>query len=99
MSVIDPSTELSQARKARRERLFTRITAANRWFTVLGLSWLTPLLRAATGDDPSGQLREIRRLLGVPLLAIAAFLALWAALAPQVQTSLGAVPGPAQVWE
>jgi nitrate/nitrite transport system permease protein len=99
MSVIDPSTELSQAREARRERLFTRITAADRWFTVLGLSWLTPLLRAAAGDDPAGQLREIWRLLGVPLLAIAAFLALWAALAPQVQTSLGAVPGPAQVWE
>ena len=34
----------------------------------------------------------------MPLLAILAFLMLWGTLAPQVQTSLGAVPGPAQVW-
>jgi len=32
------------------------------------------------------------------LLAIIGFLALWATLAPTVQTSLGAIPGPAQVW-
>ena len=32
-----------------------------------------------------------------PVLGIAAFLALWAVLAPQVQTSLGALPGPAEV--
>ena len=42
---------------------------------------------------------EIWRLLGVPLLAIAIFLMMWATLAPRVQTSLGAVPGPVQVWE
>ena len=35
----------------------------------------------------------------MPLLAIAAFLLLWALLAPKVETSLGAVPGPGQVWE
>jgi nitrate/nitrite transport system permease protein len=35
--------------------------------------------------------------LGVPLLAIALFLGLWAASAARVQTSLGTVPGPAQV--
>ena len=47
--------------------------------------------------------REIARAamlsLGVPLLAIALFLALWAAVAPRIQTSLGAFPGPAQVFE
>jgi nitrate/nitrite transport system permease protein len=32
-----------------------------------------------------------------PTLGIVAFLALWAVLAPQVQTSLGALPGPAEV--
>ena len=31
-------------------------------------------------------------------MAIVIFLAAWAALAPTVQTSLGAVPGPAEVW-
>jgi nitrate/nitrite transport system permease protein len=34
---------------------------------------------------------------GVPLLAIALFLALWAISAARVQTSLGTVPGPLQV--
>jgi nitrate/nitrite transport system permease protein len=32
-----------------------------------------------------------------PLLGIAGFLALWAVLAPQVETSLGALPGPMEV--
>ncbi|WP_041558784.1 ABC transporter permease [Novosphingobium sp. PP1Y] len=34
-----------------------------------------------------------------PILGIAAFLAIWAALAPQVDTSLGALPGPLEVAE
>lgn len=34
-----------------------------------------------------------------PLLGIVAFLGLWAALAPQVDTSLGALPGPVEVAE
>ena len=34
-----------------------------------------------------------------PLAGIVGFLALWAMLAPMVQTSLGALPGPADVWE
>ncbi len=33
-----------------------------------------------------------------PLVGIGAFLGLWALLAPMVQTSLGALPGPGDVW-
>lgn len=33
-----------------------------------------------------------------PVVGVAVFLALWALLAPQVKTSLGALPGPADVW-
>jgi nitrate/nitrite transport system permease protein len=33
-----------------------------------------------------------------PVVGIMTFLALWALLAPQVQTSLGALPGPGEVW-
>jgi nitrate/nitrite transport system permease protein len=33
-----------------------------------------------------------------PMVGIAAFLALWAVLAPMVETSLGALPGPGDVW-
>jgi nitrate/nitrite transport system permease protein len=99
MTAIDPDTDAALAREARRERLFSRITAADKWFRVLGLAWLTPIARAAAGDNPKAQLSEIWRLLGVPLAAILAFLTLWGTLAPQVQTSLGAIPGPAEVWE
>ncbi len=35
----------------------------------------------------------------VPLIAIALCLGLWGAAAKNIQTSLGALPGPAQVWE
>lgn len=96
MTAIDPDT-LNTA--ARRVRLFTWINKADVWFKALGLAWLTPLLKAAVGDNPKAQASEIWRLLGVPLLAIALFLLAWSALAPKVQTSLGAIPGPAQVWE
>ncbi|MEM6386910.1 MAG: ABC transporter permease [Pseudomonadota bacterium] len=98
MTAVDPNFAEDAAREARKERLFTRINKADRWFQVLGLSWLTPVLKAAAGDNPKAQVSEIWRLLGVPLLAIAAFLMLWATLAPTVQTSLGAIPGPSQVW-
>lgn len=95
MTAIDPSTLDAEARRARR---FTRINKADAWFKVLGLAWITPLLKAAAGDNPRAQLSEIWRLLGIPVLAIGLFIAAWAALAPTVQTSLGAIPNPAQVW-
>ncbi|WP_333712717.1 ABC transporter permease [Yoonia sp.] len=97
MTAIDPNFDTD--REARRERRFAAITRADTWFRVLGLAWITPLLRIGAGDNPKAQLVEVWRLLGVPVLAIVGFLALWAALAPQVQTSLGAIPGPVQVWE
>ena len=98
MTTVDTNYAETAARAARRARLFTRINAADKWFQVLGLSWLTPLLKAAAGDNPRAQIKDIWRLLVVPILAVCAFLLLWATLAPRVQTSLGAVPGPAQVW-
>jgi len=99
MSTADPNFQSEADLEARRERRFTRINSADKWFQVLGLSWITPVLRAVAGDNPKVQVSEIWRLLGVPILAIVGFLVLWGMLAPTVQTSLGAVPGPAQVWE
>ncbi|MEP3638505.1 MAG: ABC transporter permease [Paracoccaceae bacterium] len=98
MAAIDPSDATELEREARRSRLFARINTADKWFQVLGLAWITPILKASAGDNPKTQMRELWRLLAVPLLAIAVFLALWANFAPRVQTSLGAIPGPAQVW-
>ncbi|MCR8546462.1 ABC transporter permease [Salipiger sp. P9] len=99
MTTVDPDYAREAEREARKARLFTRINKADAWFQVLGLSWVTPILKAAAGDNPKAQIKDIWRLLGVPLLAIVAFLLLWGTLAPKVQTSLGAVPGPVEVWE
>jgi nitrate/nitrite transport system permease protein len=84
---------------ARRDRLFTAINKLSLWLNALGLGWLTPLLRIAAGDNPREQLGELKHGLLFPLLGIGMFLLGWALLAPQVNTSLGAIPGPAQVWE
>lgn len=99
MTTVDPEFAANADKEARKARLFTRINKADAWFTVLGLAWMTPILKAAAGDNPRFQMKQIWLLLGVPLLSILLFLAAWGALAPKVVTSLGAVPGPAQVWE
>ena len=49
--------------------------------------------------QPRAQMKELWRLLGVPLLAIAPSSFSGARWRRKVQTSLGAVPGPAAVWE
>ncbi|MCW5634661.1 MAG: ABC transporter permease [Rubrivivax sp.] len=43
--------------------------------------------------------RTLMMSLGVPLIAFALFLVLWSVVASRIQTSLGAVPGPAAVVE
>jgi nitrate/nitrite transport system permease protein len=68
-----------------------------RAFEGLGLEILVPAVRLATGEDPGAQLRALLRSIGVPIVSIAAFLVLWAALAASVETNIGSVPGPAEV--
>lgn len=86
-------------RHLRRERRFLRINRAAGWLDALGLAWLTPLLRIAAGDNVGEQLGELKRALLIPLAGIAMFVLAWGVLAPRVNTSLGALPGPAEVWE
>lgn len=64
-----------------------------------GFSWLVPLVRLASGDNPKEQIVELVRGIALPLLAIVIFLGLWAASASQVNTSLGKLPGPVQVFQ
>ncbi len=83
-----------------REPLALRLANGSaRVLDVLGFGWITPILRMAGGEAARPQLAELWRRLGVPLLAIGLFLAAWAQLAPTVKTSLGAIPGPAEVME
>ena len=65
---------------------------------MLGLGWVTPIVKIAAGDNVAEQMTELRKVLLVPLAGILCFLAAWAFLAPKVVTSLGAIPGPVEVW-
>ena len=86
-------------RSERRERVFGAINRVAGYLNVIGFGWLVPILRIAAGDNLRLQLRELWQQAGIPLIGIVVFLAAWAWLAPKVDTSLGAVPGPSQVWE
>ncbi|MBL4727332.1 MAG: ABC transporter permease, partial [Rhizobiaceae bacterium] len=96
-------TELNQIIEAparqRQEKLLSVINKSEGWFGALGLAWLPPLLKIAIGYNVKTQLSELRHTLVIPLVGILIFLAAWAILAPKVQTSLGTIPGPAQVLE
>ncbi len=92
-------TDSHDSRKLeKRERLLIRINRAAGWFDALGFSWLVPLLKLGVGDNRQQQLIALRQVLLIPLLGIMVFLLAWSQLAPRVNTSLGAIPGPAQVW-
>ena len=65
----------------------------------LGFGWLSPLFNMAAGEPARAEALKIWERLGIPLVALALFALAWGALAPRVQTSLGAVPGPVQVAE
>ncbi|HCJ64806.1 MAG TPA: nitrate ABC transporter permease, partial [Alcanivorax sp.] len=62
-------------------------------------TWLQPWIKLARGERPLEQLRALAKTLLVPLAGIAAFLLLWAVAAGQINTSLGAFPGPLDVWQ
>jgi len=97
--VRDDPPAAKAARLARRERWHTRINRSAGYFELVGFGWLVPLMRLAAGDNLRQQGVDLWRQLGVPLIAIVLFLGCWAWLAPKVQTSLGALPGPVQVWQ
>ena len=63
------------------------------------LTWLVPLVRLASGESPVRQLQQLTLLMGLPLLAMLTFLFFWHVGAAKVETSLGQLPGPVQVWQ
>ena len=98
-SVVDPAAEEAAAKAKRQEKIFSSINKVSKFLDVFALSWVTPLLMMAAGDGVKRNLGLVWQRLGIPVLAIIVFLLAWAALAPTVKTSLGAIPGPAAVWE
>lgn len=63
-----------------------------------GLDVFVPLVRLATGEAPAEQLRSLAVTIGAPLVALLLFGLLWSQAAARIETSIGALPGPAQVW-
>ena len=96
---IAADTAPDALREERLNRRLARIARTEGTLNVLALGFVPPLLRAAAGDAPAANLRQAGRIVGIPLVSILLFLLVWAWLAPQVQTSLGAIPGPVQVWD
>lgn len=69
------------------------------FFEISGLTWFVPVVKLAMGESPARQLREMWVMIGIPALAFLLFLFVWGVSASKIETSLGAVPGPVEVWE
>jgi len=61
--------------------------------------WLGQRLKSLGESLTPGQLAATGRQMLLPLIGILVFVGFWHLAAPQVDTSLGSFPGPAQVWE
>jgi len=90
----EPSKPKAAAAKASGVPFYVRV---NRILTLLGLTWFVPFVKLLGGENPRAQLHSMWLMIGVPALFFALFLALWAWSASQIHTSLGTIPGPAQV--
>ncbi len=75
--------------------LSTRIV---NFLNLSGLTWGVPFVKLFSGESPKEQFREMFKIMGVPILAFMAFLLIWDFTASKIETSLGAIPGPAAVW-
>src|SRR5690554_3854295 len=64
----------------------------------IGQSMASGSRQLLSGMHPREWLTRGKELL-LPLVGILLFLGFWHLAAPQVETSLGAFPGPVQVWE
>jgi nitrate/nitrite transport system permease protein len=87
------------AANAPRVRKPIRLDGLYKVLHLIGLAFVTPLIRLARGENPRAQLKELSNLLGVPLLAIALFLFAWSQIAHNIHTSLGEIPGPKTVLQ
>jgi nitrate/nitrite transport system permease protein len=67
--------------------------------TLIGFAFVVPILRLCRGENPRTQARDLWRLLGIPLLAIAVFVFAWSRMSAVIETSLGKIPGPIAVWQ
>ncbi|NKI17914.1 ABC transporter permease [Spongiibacter sp. KMU-166] len=69
------------------------------YLNLAGFKWMIPVVKLAMWDNPREQGAEIARQIGLPIVAILLFLAMWSTGAAKVVTSLGTLPGPGAVVE
>ena len=65
------------------------------------LKWalVEPFYKLVVGEDRKGQINTIVKMIGLPLVGLVLFLALWQGAASHINTSLGQFPGPVQTYE
>ena len=66
---------------------------------VSGLTFLMPVIRFIAGDERKKAVREMGRMILVPLVAIGLFLAAWMVISPLVKTKSGELPSPVVTGE
>jgi hypothetical protein len=97
--VITPVTKPAVTAASKAARTARRFEQAYGVLNVAGLSFLVPIIRMLRGENPRGQLKDLWRLAGVPIVAILVFLMLWSQMSSRIVTSLGTIPGPSAVWD
>ncbi|HEX4998315.1 MAG TPA: ABC transporter permease [Terriglobia bacterium] len=68
-----------------------------RALALVGFGFVTPIVRLCRKENPSVQVKELWRLLGIPISAVLVFLGGWSLLSARIDTSLGKLPGPIAV--
>lgn len=61
-------------------------------------TWSNPLKSIFRNISLPDRLKSLMGQLGLPALGVIVFLMMWSTIAPRIETSLGAIPGPHQVW-
>lgn len=67
-------------------------------FDNFGLTWFSPFIRLAAGEDRPRQSQLILTTIGAPIVAFAAFLLAWSLVSKTVKVNFGSIPGPLAVW-
>lgn len=67
---------------------------------ITALGFLEPFVRLAYGEEPKVQLKKIGQFTIIPILAMLAFLLVWAfVVSPNIKTKSGELPSPSVVWD
>jgi len=66
--------------------------------TRTGMGWSVPVVRIFSGEFTKEQFLQLWKNQGIPVVSITIFLLLWAYGASKVNTSLGKMPGPVEVY-